>query len=261
MLLYGDAKVGKSYAALQLSLAISNGTDWLGFPVRQHSRVLYVQLDTPRSLWLARLDALQEAGENVYSTSSPKKPIIYTDREGLGTNSLNILEREDYERLRSVVVRHAPEVVIIDTLKEAHQLSENDATEGQKVVAALTGAAAPAAIVLIHHARKLSADRPNDLRGAARGSSYLVGKMDGIAQLSKSSLHYVGRAIEEGSMRLTRIENGFWVPALNETDAILESILAATPSQREAAQQVAARLGKSEEAARSLIRRYKARKD
>src|SRR3990167_6684502 len=69
MILYGDPKVGKSYAALQLAVALTgDGPDeWLGFPTGQAGPVVYVHLDTPRSLWAERLEELKREGHPIES--------------------------------------------------------------------------------------------------------------------------------------------------------------------------------------------------
>lgn len=257
MLLYGDPKIGKSYAALQLAVALVEGrADWLGFAVSAGTpapfsgpwKVVYVQLDTPRSLWQERLKDLKASGEKI-------ERIHFADRETLGTWPFDILKKEHFDILRSEIDRIGPDVVIIDTLKESHQLDENASTEQQKVISALVAATQPAALILVHHARKPSSDRPNDLIHGSRGSGYLTGRMDAIISFSKKSMHYVSRAIEEGSVRLDRLDNGFWEPAGAELELHIEALLSTPGSLREKAKELAARTGKTEEASRSLLRR------
>src|SRR5688572_32876186 len=78
LLLYGDPKVGKSFAALQLAAALASPSveESFGFPVKTHGPVVYVQLDTPRSLWAERLEEVRESGVNTDS-------IHFADRETL----------------------------------------------------------------------------------------------------------------------------------------------------------------------------------
>lgn len=252
MTIYGDPKVGKSFAALQLALAISEQTEWLGFPVKRKGRVVYVQLDTPRSLWAKRLDELRGKGEHV-------ELIYFADRETLGTWPFNVFDIDHFHRLRDGLAVVSPDVVIIDTLKESHQLDENDATEAQKVIAQLTALTEPAALVLIHHGRKPNYDNPRgDLLADARGSGYLMGKMDSIVKMSRRSAHFVGRDIEEGSIRTERLDTGFWKSQTDETDKLIEDLMSTPGSVRSHAKSLAEKLGKDEEACRSLIRRWKA---
>jgi RecA-family ATPase len=250
MILYGDPKVGKSYAALQLALAIQNGDPWLGFPVPNNGRVLYVQLDTPRSLWAERLEALKDVGH-------PVQDLLLADRETLETFTFDILNPEHFNLLKESVESAAPDCVIIDTLREAHKGDENDSTDMQNVISLLTSATQPAALVLISHSRKPAAETGPSLISDARGSGYIVGKMDTIMRFTKRSAYYTGRAIEEGSIHITRGDDGFWTPDNAEVDMIIAEILADTTltSTRDRARKLASRINKSEESARSLLRR------
>ena len=54
MLLAGPSKAGKSFALIELSIAIAEGRDWLGFSCAQ-GRVLYVNLELDRASCLHRL--------------------------------------------------------------------------------------------------------------------------------------------------------------------------------------------------------------
>lgn len=249
--LYGDPKVGKSFAAIQLALAIQGGKDWLGFPIRVNGNVAYIQLDTPRTVWAERLDKLRATGLQVES-------IHLADRESLRTWPFDIFNPEHFHTLQSELARIKPVAVIIDTLKETNQLEENSNTEGQKVIAALTAATQPAAMILVHHGRKPNAEYQEELTTGARGASYLTGRMDAIVHMSKKSMRYTGRSIEEGSLRLERQDNGLWELAMQETDAHISTVVAGGGSVREQAKRLALLINKSEESCRSLIRRRRA---
>jgi len=68
MLLTGPSKAGKSYMLLQLTLALAEGREWLGWPCAQ-GRVLYVNLELDRASCLHRIrdlyGALQWAPSNL----------------------------------------------------------------------------------------------------------------------------------------------------------------------------------------------------
>lgn len=247
--LYGDPKVGKSYAAIQLALALSDGTPWLGFPVRTRGKVVYIQLDTPRSLWGERLDSLRSLGLDV-------DHLLFADRETLGTWPFDILNPEHAALLKSSLAPHSPSAVIIDTLREAHSADENDATPMRNVMAELVAATQPAALITVSHSRKMGFEGQADLINDQRGSNYVVSRMDAIIRFGKKSIAYTGRAIEEGSLRLVRQDSGLWEPEANETDAIIASIICQPGSTREHAKLLSERIGRREEACRSLIRRY-----
>jgi len=59
-LLTGPSKAGKSYMLLQLTLAIAEGREWLGWPCA-HGRVLYVNLELDRASCLHRIRDLYGA--------------------------------------------------------------------------------------------------------------------------------------------------------------------------------------------------------
>lgn len=64
MLLAGASKAGKSFALIQLCIAIAEGTTWLGFDCAQ-GRVLYVNLELDRASCLHRFKEVYAATETV----------------------------------------------------------------------------------------------------------------------------------------------------------------------------------------------------
>lgn len=54
MLLAGPSKAGKSYALIELCVAVAEGVPWLGFDVAARGRVLYVNLELDRASCLHR---------------------------------------------------------------------------------------------------------------------------------------------------------------------------------------------------------------
>jgi RecA-family ATPase len=250
MLLYGDPKVGKSYAALQLAEAVSNGDGWLGFGTSK-GKVVYVQLDTPRNVWQDRIRQLKNGGAFV-------TPFHITDREKLEAWPFDILNPTHFRVLTDELSALKPDLVIIDTLRESHSADENDSTEMQEAIAALVAATQPATLCLISHARKPSQDQDFSLMGDNRGSSYVVGRMDAIVRFTPKTVRVSGRSIEEHSIDIERQDNGFWEPVIAEVDIhILSCILDPQyDSVRAAAKGLANRLGKTESACRGMIRRY-----
>ena len=266
MLLFGDPKVGKSYAALQLAACLTSGVDWLGFACPQPVPVVYVQLDTPRSLWAARVQTLAESGH-------PVEALHYADRETLDTHPFDILNPEHFAllatALRTITERADdgtpcvvhPGAIIIDTLREAHSGDENDSTEMQDVIAHLDAAVKPASLILISHARKSNPEHGHDLMNDNRGSNYIVGRMDSIVRFSKSSMRCTSRTLEEQTVKLERQDDGTWNLAEDPFPGIAESVCQMNPaaSTRELARLIHERFpAKSEAAARAWLRRHKA---
>lgn len=60
MLLAGPSKAGKSYALIELCIAIAEGMHWMGFPCAQ-GRVLYVNLEVDRASCLHRFHDVRKA--------------------------------------------------------------------------------------------------------------------------------------------------------------------------------------------------------
>lgn len=251
MLLYGDPKVGKSFAALQLAGALQAGSNWLGFATRKSS-VVYLQLDTPRNVWQARLFDLQKKGALVGNMPH------MADRESLQTWPFDILKPDHLIMLREELQQLKPDLVIIDTLRESHSADENDSTEMQEAVAALVAATQPAAMCLISHSRKPSQDEGFSLMNDNRGSSYVVGRMDAIVRFTPKSARVSGRSIEEHSLDLERADSGFWEVRNGEVDVHIVSVLLdpAHDSVRAASRALSARIDKSESACRGMLRRY-----
>jgi RecA-family ATPase len=253
MLLYGDPKVGKSFAALQLAVSLATGTDWLSFQISAPRRVVYIQLDTPRSLWADRVGSLAATG---LATSA----VWFADRETLGTWPFDILDPAHLSMLSSSLALLQPDCVILDTLREAHRGDENDATDMQNVLSHLTAAVKPAALVLVAHGRKADPERGASLINDNRGSNYVVGAVDAIAHMSKKSLSVGGRAVEEQTIRIERQDNGTWDLADRDRVKVIAREILEDPrnvhlSLREKAATLHNQTGKSFAAALSLLQR------
>lgn len=249
VILYGDAKLGKSYLALQLAEAIQLGSTWLGFPVSSPGRVAYLQLDTARGIWAERFERLLGGGFDPGN-------MLLGDRDTLGLWPFDALNPTHLDRLKLELAPFNPDVVIIDTLRAAHGGKENDSDVMQQVITRLALAVQPAALVIVSHSRKPS-EQGVDVLNDQRGSNAAVGAVDTILRLTKRGLHFVGRAIEEGMIKIERLDNGLWAVAQADIDAAVKAVMAdpTVPSTRAKAKLLAERIGKSEDAARSLLRR------
>jgi len=252
MLLFGDPKVGKSFAALQLSIALSQGHDWLGFPVPNVARVVYIQLDTPRTLWADRVQALRDAGHGTDS-------VYFADRETLDCFPFDVLNPEHFAMLTRSLHDINPGAVIIDTLREAHSGDENNSTAMQNVISRIDAAVKPAAMILISHARKGSPEFGYNLINDNRGSNYIVGRMDSIVRFSHSSMRCSSRTLEEHSVKLERIDDGTWILAADPIESEAEILIQSNPqtSLRELARMLAKKVDRSESACRAYLRRKK----
>lgn len=202
-LLLGPPKVGKSFLALQLGLAIAQGREFLGQAPAQPSRVLYVQLDTSESAWRDRLKDALEAG---YDLGGPLL-MVHPEDQPL----VDILTPNGRAWCAAVLHAAAPDLVILDVLREVHNRDENDNTAMKQVGDAIVQTFGAYALLLIHHTRKI----PQDVHDPdpviwGRGASYLTGKADAIWLLHGSRLKIVSRFDEPAVFTCARASAGFW---------------------------------------------------
>lgn len=254
-LLYGSPKTGKSYLGIQLALALSGqATDWLGFPVGRAGKVLYLQLDTPRSLWATRFHEMIEKGKLQYNSNT----LLLADRDSIEYCPFDILQPSHVLYLKRLVEEHNPVAVVIDTLRHVHSGDEDSSTVSRNVLANLIGATNPAALILISHSRKPNPEAEKSTLDDHRGSGNIVASMDAILRLTKTRLYYAGRSIEEGNVKLERQENGLWVPQEDAPEiAALTKVLSdpQLPTMRAKGRALATLTGKNEETCVSRVRR------
>lgn len=206
--IYGKPKVGKSMLALQLASAIADPaiSDWFGFPVMQHGPVAYLQIDTPRSIWAERVEQLAARGlrfDNVLFADIDETPYPFS----LLTNEFK--PGAGFEWLReNLFDRAQPLALIVDCLREAHQVDENKSEQMQQVIALLKAATPGVAMVLLSHSRKENPLAGVNLIDDQRGSSYIAGRMDCILRVGEKSISLKGRTIPETSIGIARDENG-----------------------------------------------------
>lgn len=267
--IYGQPKEAKkSWMGLNMALAVTNA--WpvmLGrFHVRSTGPVVYLQVDTPRSLWRPRFELLRE--EHDLSQ-------LYLADPDLVPYPMNLLDEDtDHTAILGAMVEgmglsEPPLVVFIDTLREIHGGEENDSTVMRNVIAKLRTAFAGSAIVLISHSRKgagdISAAKPaeesqnDNLMAENRGSSYVAGRMDTIIRLTPKYMTYQGRAVGRERLKIEwHQDSGLFSavddPVLQRAQALMR--LRPEAGQRELARELASDMHlDSEEKARSVIRR------
>jgi hypothetical protein len=179
--LYGKPKTGKSFASLGMGIAISNGLeDWNGFAVKTKGNVMYLQIDTPEGEMFDRITKLKKANYDI-------SKMYFADMD-IAPYPYNVLLPQHATWLKQQVELLQPVLVFIDTLREAHELDENDSTAMKKVINQIVHICRPAAIGLISHSRKDTAynqmGSESDIMDEGRGSSYVSGRMDTIMKFS-----------------------------------------------------------------------------
>lgn len=210
--LFSAPKVGKSYWCLDLARAISQGEhSWLGHIIPSQERVLYIQLDTPRSLWIDRIQKLRETGID-FTTNEATEEVPNTcdyfhvaDMEQV-PYPFNVCEAETQTWLKTMVATLKPALIIIDTLREIHDMDEDKATPMKVVMSHIMAATTPPegqqrpALLIISHSRKESPKFDGGLMQEGRGANYIAGRCDNVIRLKAKdgantcTMLYKGRA-------------------------------------------------------------------
>jgi hypothetical protein len=166
--IYGASASGKSFLAIDLSLAIAAGKPWSGNRVKPRT-VIYITLEGEAGLqkrlnaWRTRNCA--DVPQNFYAIVQP----------------LNLLERQDVIDLIAALPQGC--VVFIDTLNRAAPgADENSAVDMGNIIAALKqiSEATDALVIPIHHTGK-------DQARGLRGHSSLFAALDGAIEVERTA--------------------------------------------------------------------------
>lgn len=274
---YGKPKKArKSYFALGMAWAVSSGQlEWLGFAVRRNGPVLYLQADTPHTLWTQRIEHIEAAGydfSNVWFASLLTIPYPF-----------NIAEHEDIlagmiDDARQEAVKHLkahPVLIIYDTGRKLHLGDENSSQEMTLFMNALDRVSGrePAKVLITHDKKGSTQDKVDDdddtgdLMEGNRGSTSVAGAVDTVIRLTpKGYMYYQGRAVGEVHKRLkfahVHGEMGFmWQEDLDEPDEAARHLLLTyrQGSERSIARLLAKKCNLAEERARAIVRRERQR--
>jgi len=225
---YGKPKAGKSMAALGVGLAVSNGlSEWNGFKINRHGPVAYLQVDTPRGEWKARVQNLKRHGYDV-----SKMAVI--DME-MTPYPFNILLPQHQAWLQRTLEQIQPVLLFVDTIREAHDADENDSGDMKRVVNALRKVSHPAAVVLISHARKDSAFNQSggeDLMDDLRGTTYMSGRMDTIVKFTERRMTMKGRSIGQTTVSIEQDPETYLVHVKGEKDELEQLMLVVTQEMK-----------------------------
>lgn len=169
-MLIARPKAGKSFAVLDLALALASGQRWLEFYIPKRVKTALVSredhygLTQQRQIKMARHRGLgsSELDGWLYINAKGLKPKIMLDYP------------EDITVLIADLKRYKTELLILDVMRVLHGAEENDNTEMQKVIDVLNHIQAEtgASICLIHHDNKRD---DATLTERARGASAIAG--------------------------------------------------------------------------------------
>jgi RecA-family ATPase len=208
-ILAGPPKIGKSWMALSVGLAIASGSDALGiFPVNQ-GEVLIAALEDNERRMKQRIETLLAADQ--------KPP------QGLYiAHQLPPISSKLTETVESWLAEHPDtRLIVIDTLARIRRATSggNAYQKDADAIGQLQRLAAKhhISLMLVHHLRKSnpSLDMGDDIFEEVSGTTGITGSADCIFVLQRkrtqadAELSITGRDIEEQELAL-KFENGLW---------------------------------------------------
>lgn len=144
----GEPKIGKSFLALDMVVAVASGTPCLRrFPVAHAGRVLLYAAEDALHVVRARLDGIARAAA---------VRLADLDIQVITAPSLRLDLVDDQRRLADTVAALQPRLLVLDPLVRLHRIDENAAAEVAPLLAYLRDLQRrfQLAVVLVHHARK-----------------------------------------------------------------------------------------------------------
>lgn len=160
----GPTGVGKTNLLLRLGRSLANGSTFLNLPIPKPRRVMHLALEGGKRGLRRRLD-------KIWKDASLESRSRYV----FGRAQVNLLD--DTAALDDLIREHQPEVLIIDPLRNAHILDENDSQQMAELTAACDALRSRHGLALIfaHHDRKKPMIGRESGADRVRGSTALTG--------------------------------------------------------------------------------------
>lgn len=255
--LHGLAKTRKSFLSLQLARDICNGHPFLGFPTKA-GRVMYLQLDTPRSLWKLRIKTLVQSPD-FGITPEGRTRLFLGDTEHMPF-PFHVLQPTVRQWLRGQVEKVKPDLVILDVIRKIFQGNDNDSDIIEQVLNAVKEACKPAAVLLVAHSKKAAKDFDGGTIGEIRGSGAQGASYDTIFRLIKGkqpTLSIEGRATMEQTVKLVNRPDLLFdlTPDGMFRQAVLDILTEDYPNTRQRALALQGRTGEDFARCQTAIRR------
>lgn len=194
VVLTAKSKIGKSWLALQLALAVANGSDFLGFNTTQGD-VLYIDLENTEALTQARLTTLLNGSE------PPDNLVIVNDYSTMRDSFLaDIAEYLETHRNVSLVI-----IDVFQKIKKPKRVNQSDYEDIYENFTPLKEIADKynISLMLVMHNRKY--EDPTDPFSNALGSSAIMGASDQMLVIQKkerkdidATLSITGRTVRSG---------------------------------------------------------------
>jgi hypothetical protein len=255
-LLCGDPKVGKSFFALQIALAVAGNEDIVcgSLRVGQHGRVLYLALDDGSEKRIHdRLRQLTDEADGVKNLDFVYQRNLPSLSQGLD----ELLDRYLGEKSYVLVILDTFGAVLEgNSAKNVYRLEYQEGIRLQKL-AQKHGIC----LLILHHTNK--GETMDPVRKAS-GSHGLTGAVDSVLLLTRQEISARPRDGEESIRHLQRLDNGSWqvnaLATLSETPALalnpqreaVKKLLTDSPKSRA---DIAAELRLSADTARKRLQR------
>lgn len=203
MLLAGPSKAGKSFALIELTIAIAEGTNWLGFQCSQ-GKVLYVNLELDRASCLHRFQDVYKA------LGVPPRSLQNIDIWNLRGKAVpmdklapKLIRRSENRHYVAVIIDPIYKVITGDE-NSADQMA-NFCNQFDKICTSLQ-----CAVIYCHHHSK-GAQGGKKSMDRASGSGVFARDPDAMLDLTELELTDEIKAQQRGKARIRGIER-----ALNE---------------------------------------------
>lgn len=194
VVLSAKSKIGKSWLALQLAVAVANGSDFLGFNTTQ-GEVLYIDLENTEAITQSRLTTLLNGAE------PPDNLVIANDYSTMRDSFIaDITEYlESHPRVSLVIVD------VFQKIKKPKRANESDYDDIYENFTPLKELADKynISLMLVMHNRKM--EDPTDPFSNALGSSAIMGASDQMLVIQKkerkdidATLSITGRTVRSG---------------------------------------------------------------
>lgn len=156
-MLGGDGGTGKSLLAKQLAVATAAGKAWIGRPVERAGTALFLSAEDDEAELHRRFTDVAAAEDirlgdltrlHRRSLAGEDALLAMLDRK---TNAL--LQTQLYHRLDADMKRHAPTLLVLDTLADLHSGEENNRAHARQFIGMLRGLAIrhACAVVMLAH--------------------------------------------------------------------------------------------------------------
>jgi hypothetical protein len=148
---HAGSGVGKTYFLLQLAASLAGGTEFLGYSAAGPKRVLFLQQELSEGWFARRVRRLRKVfGSVVDGISFINGDFQLASVDRFKTAKLHM------ERLRKLIQRNTPDLVILDPLQGYYDLAESSTDHSREFMKAVVDVAKKtgACVLMSHHDRK-----------------------------------------------------------------------------------------------------------